>query len=63
MIQILQELEIGYRDASGIDENIREDQYSVVDEHLLGFLGRGAIGGFRQDFAVEFMGIMSNFYV
>lgn len=60
MIQVLQELEIGDSDSSRVNKNIREDQYSVVDEHLLGFLGGGAIGCFRKDLAVEFVGIVSS---
>lgn len=61
MVQVLQELEIRDRDSSCVDEDIREDQHSVVDEHLLGFLGRGAIGCFCKDFAVEFVGIVSKY--
>lgn len=57
MLEILQPFEVRDGDTTGVEENIWEDEDSVLFEDDFGLSGGWAVGSFSEDLALEFVSV------
>ena len=59
MLEVLQPFKIRHSDTTSVAENIRKEADSFSEKNLFGSSGGGSVGSFDDDFALEFICVVS----